>query len=111
MVGTRLVLSLAALLFVAAPAYAGPPNFDHVTARRAREAGEILPLARILDAIDRDFTGTVVEVELERDHSRWEYEIELLTERGFVIELVYDAATGRLLETTGADAAKARKHP
>jgi len=111
MVGTRPIPWLAALLLLAAPVYGGPPNFDHVTARRAREAGEILPLARILDAIDRDFTGTVVEVELEREQTRWEYEIELLTERGFVIELVYDAATGGLLETTGPDAAKARKKP
>ena len=93
MLGTRLVPWLAALLLVTTPAYGGSPDDDHVTARRAREAGEILPLARILDAVERDFTGTVVEVELEREQTRWEYEIELLTERGFVIEITYDAAT------------------
>lgn len=82
---------------------------DHDRARRAREAGEILPLATVLKAVESDFTGKVIEVELERDDDRWVYEIELLTEGGSVLELTYDAATGRFLDGEGSGLEAARK--
>ena len=55
--------------------------------------------------------GEIVEVELERENGRWEYEVELLTASGTVIDLTYDAATARLLETEGAGVESARKRP
>ena len=39
---------------------------DHDRARRALEAGEILPLKTVLEKIARDTPGQVLEVELER---------------------------------------------
>lgn len=82
---------------------------DHDRARRAREAGEILPLTTVLTAVEREFTGKVIEVELERDDGRWIYEVELLTEDGSVLELTYDAATGRFLDGEGRGLDAARK--
>ncbi|MCC6765866.1 MAG: PepSY domain-containing protein [Deltaproteobacteria bacterium] len=82
---------------------------DHVRARLAREAGEIVPLATILAAVDAAYEGKIVEVELEWEKERWEYEIELLTDKGHVIELTYDAVNGRLLRTEGIGADQARK--
>ena len=84
---------------------------DHVQARRARDAGEIVSLEKILAAVDARFTGQVVEVELERDDGRWEYEVELLTRDGDVLELTFDAATARLLEVEGDDRPAARATP
>ena len=64
---------------------------------RAREAvasGEYLPLQQILaDALKRH-PGVVVSVELDDD----EYELEILRPDGVVVELEYDARSGRLLE-------------
>jgi uncharacterized membrane protein YkoI len=39
---------------------------DHDRARQAVEAGEVLPLRTILERVERDYPGQVVEVELER---------------------------------------------
>jgi uncharacterized membrane protein YkoI len=104
----KLSLLLAIGLFTAVAAHA---DDDHVRARRAHEAGEIVSLEKILGAVAASFTGQVVEVELERDDGRWEYEIELLTREGNVIELTYDAATGKLRDAEGAGVDAARKKP
>ena len=71
---------------------------DHEVARRAVERGELLPLAQILAATEREFPGRVLEVELEEDDGRYFYEIEVLLQDGRVIELTYDGKTGKLLE-------------
>ncbi len=39
---------------------------DHDRARQALEAGEVLPLRTILDRVEREYPGQVLEVELER---------------------------------------------
>lgn len=72
---------------------------DHEIARRAVERGELLPLATILEAIERDYPGRVLEVDLDREDGRYVYEIEVLQKDGRVIELTYDGKTGKLLET------------
>jgi len=40
----------------------------------------------------------VLEIELDEDHGRTIYEIELLDEQGRVLELEVDAATGEILQ-------------
>ncbi|HEX4852799.1 MULTISPECIES: PepSY domain-containing protein [Arenimonas] len=65
--------------------------------RRAREGvrrGEFVPLERLLARAEREHPGEVLEVELDDG----EYEIEILREDGRVVELTYDARSGRLLE-------------
>lgn len=84
---------------------------DQAQARRARAAGEIVALETILAAVEAEFRGQVVEVELEREDGGWEYEIELLAADGRIVELTYDASSGRLLEVEGAGAAQARRTP
>lgn len=106
----RLLLAGLLCVTLAAPA-AGDDARDHDRARRAVEAGDALPLSRMLERVEADFTGRLVEVELEKDDGRWIYELELLTPQGHVIELTYDAKTGVLLETEGRGVAAARKTP
>jgi CheY-like chemotaxis protein len=67
---------------------------DHDRARRALEAGEILPLADILAAAEAARPGRVIELELERDDGRWVYELELVSPEGLLYEMEIDAATG-----------------
>ena len=105
------LLLLLAVLAGAAPHAQGGDDDDQANARRALAAGEILTLEKILAAVERSFKGQVVEVELEREDGRWEYEIELLTSEGNVLELTYDAATARLLETEGRGVERARRTP
>jgi hypothetical protein len=91
----RLIAGAAFLLtaFVAAPGFGD----DHARARAARDAGEIRPLNEIMDAVKRDNPGEVVEVELEREHGRWIYEVKILTPQGEVRKLDYDARSAERL--------------
>lgn len=74
---------------------------DHDRARKAVEAGEVLPLRTILDRVERTHPGQVIDVELEREHEdgreRWIYEIKLLRSDGALIKLKVDARDGNLL--------------
>ena len=96
------------VLVIALP---GRGDDDHDRARKARAAGDIVPLSQILEQVEATFDGRLVEVELENDDGRTVYEIELLTKQGSVIELTYDARTGRFLEAEGKGVSAARKQP
>jgi uncharacterized membrane protein YkoI len=75
---------------------------DHDRARQALESGEILPLRTILERVERDYPGQVMEVELDREDGRWRYEIKLLRRDGALVKLVLDARDGRPLRIKGA---------
>ena len=91
----RLCVEIFLLSVLTTPAWAD--DDDHEEAWRLREAGEILPLERILEKSREAFPGRVIGVELEHEHGTLVYEIELLDERGRVRELLFDAADGRYL--------------
>ena len=88
-----LALSLTGL---AAPGAASPR--DHDRARAALQAGEVLPLARVLEAVARSHPGDVLEVELERDDGRWIYELTVLQRDGALLKLEVDARTAEVLK-------------
>jgi hypothetical protein len=67
----------------------------------AVRSGQLLPLTHFTEHALRHFGGRVIEVELERERQGARYDIELLLEDGRVIDLVYDAANGQLLEVEG----------
>ena len=77
---------------------------DHERARQALEAGEVLPLRTIIERVERDYPGQVIEVELEREHGRWEYDIKLLRSGGSLVKLRIDARDGRILGVKGRQA-------
>ena len=66
---------------------------DHERALEARARGEFIPLERIL--ADAERYGRMIDVELEGAR----YEIEVLRADGVLLELEYDAYSGRLLHT------------
>lgn len=65
----------------------------------------IAPLRSLLAHVHESYPGHVLEVELERDEygkrDVWVYEVKLLTERGNVLKLEYDAITLELLKMKG----------
>jgi len=71
---------------------------DQDRARAALEAGEVLPLATVLDRVGRTVPGQVLEVELEREHGRWVYEVRVLQTGGRLVRLAVDAKSGAVLE-------------
>lgn len=70
---------------------------DHDRARQALEAGEVLPLRTLLERVERDHAGQIMEVELEREAAGWIYEIKLLKSGGALVKLKIDARTGVVL--------------
>ncbi len=109
--GDTLRMSIAVVMLAAAvalPASAGDAR-DHDRARRALEAGEILPLRAILERAERDTPGQVIEVELEREGGRWIYEIKVLPPGGAMVALELDARDGTVLRRKGASERGERK--
>lgn len=76
---------------------------DHELARRALEAGEVLSLRSVLERVERDFPGEVIEVELEREGGRWIYELKILRRGGGLLELEIDARDATVLRAKGDD--------
>ena len=74
---------------------------DHDRARQALEAGEVLPLRTIIERVERDYPGQIVEVELERENGRWEYEIKVLRAGGALVKIKLDARDGSVLRVKG----------
>lgn len=98
----RAALSAALLLaLLGAGAGQAGDGHDHDRARRALESGEILPLRTILERVERDYPGQIMEVELEREDARWIYEIKLLRTGGALVKIEIDARDGALLGIKG----------
>lgn len=86
---------------MAAPALAD--DDDHDQARRALQAGEILPLSQVLAAAEKHHPGRVIELELERDDGLWIYELEIVTPDGRLFEMEINAATAVVLDLEEED--------
>ena len=66
-------------------------------ARRAVSREEALPMAQLLDQIQKRIPGEVVGVEFEREHGRWVYEFKIVDDEGRLLEVYVDAKTGEVL--------------
>ncbi|KRG70423.1 PepSY domain-containing protein [Pseudoxanthomonas dokdonensis] len=71
---------------------------DHVEARELLRRGEILPLPEILDMAQRHVAGDIIEVELEREDSGWEYKVKVLTSTGRLKKVTLNARNGALIK-------------
>ena len=92
--------ALLALLFAIMCACASADDVvGHDAARKALQAGEILPLQTILDRVETAYPGQVLEVELERKDGLWIYELRILQSGGLVVKLNFDAKDGSLIKT------------
>lgn len=97
-----LCLFLALFIALLRPGYAEEPG-DHDRARRALEAGEVLPLTTVLEKVSLDTPGQVMEVEMERRGARWVYEIKILRPGGALVKLVVDASDGTIVARRGRE--------
>lgn len=71
--------------------------------------GDALPLAAVLDRLQRSHPGQVLEVELEREDSGWVYEIKLLQSGGTLLKLEVDARSGTVLRERRKSAERRRE--
>ena len=101
----RRALARAGVLCAAvalAPAFADSRH-DHDRARAALQSGEVMPLAALLEQVQRSHPGQVLELELEHEDGRWVYEIKLLANDGQLLKLDVDARTAQVLKVKRKD--------
>ena len=84
----------------------GPKSFyqDNIgqdRARRALNAGNVLPLGKIMGMLSRRFPGKVLDADLVRDGRRYVYYLKVLDSQGRVAEVKVDAQSGRVLGVKG----------
>lgn len=96
-------LCLLVGLMAGSSAHAGSDRNDHDRARQAVAAGLVLPLPVVLERLQKEVPGQVLEVELEREREAWIYEIKLLTPAGQLSKIKVDARTGALMELRRRD--------
>lgn len=97
-----LIVALTFTLLGMGPVHAGDDS-DHDRARKAVAAGEVLPLRVIVNRVERDHPGQIMEVELERKGDAWIYEIKLLRSGGELVRLKIDARDGKVLGLKARD--------
>ena len=71
-----------------------PERRDEV--RRAVEAGEVLPLAQILERVRGKVSGDITGIEINREDGRWHYEFRVIERSGRVLEVHVDAHSGNI---------------
>jgi len=75
------------------------PAAEHDAVRRAVEKGQYKPLAEILEAVEKQCPGRILDVDLERDRSgHMVYEVKSLGRDGQRCVFHFDATSGALLE-------------
>ena len=97
---TKHIASLFLLVALVIPVFAFDLG-DHDRARQALEAGEILPLEKIIDEVNRNYSGHVMEVILEHEDDRWVYEIKQLRSGGLLVKIHVDASNGTVIVRRG----------
>lgn len=73
-------------------------NLSQGEIRALVQQGKILSLQEILELYPEKAYGKLLDLEIEREHDSVIYELEFLHADGRVLELVIDAADGRLLK-------------
>lgn len=88
---------VAALIALAAPGVRAGDGRDQDRVRDAVRAGEVMPFDALRERLRRSHPGDVLELELEREHGRWTYEVKLLQPDGRIVKLEVDARSGEVL--------------
>ena len=95
---------LVPLLMAPGMAWGSPgEDRDHDRARAAVAAGEVMPLPKLLEVVRKTHPGQVLEVELEREHGRWVYELRLLQPGGRLLKLHLDARNAEPIDRKGRE--------
>ncbi len=96
---TRLFVATAVLTLLCRPPLLQADS-DADRARRLVQEGAILTLEEILPLLREARPGTLIELELEyeRKHGTYVYEMEVLDADGRLWEVELDASTGALIE-------------
>ena len=104
---TRTHRAATTVLFVVITTFVTTPlthaGGDHDRARSALMSGEIMALKALLERLETDHPGQVLEVELDQERDRWVYKVKVLQSDGRLLRLDVDAASGAVLKERRRD--------
>ncbi|MBV1789089.1 PepSY domain-containing protein [Marinobacterium sp. D7] len=89
---------VAGTISLGVPSLQAKEKIHQSEARELVKQGEMLSLDDLLAQHGERLAGHLLDVELEREHGRLVYEIEVLGEDGQVREFEIDARSGELLK-------------
>ena len=61
------------------------------------QQGKVLPLRTVLDKVEKEYSGQVVELEFEAEHGEFVYEIRLLQANGTLLKIKMNAVDGSVI--------------
>jgi hypothetical protein len=97
------VVGCAGVAHAARPPTCGEPSrppHDHEQARTALTRGEVVPLRRVLEAVERQSPGDILKIELlPAPSGGFFYKLKILARDGRVVKQCRDARTGAVLTT------------
>lgn len=73
--------------------------------------GHLVGINEIMDWLEARYDGQILEVELEQEDGRIEYEVEMIGPQGQVVEFEFDATNGKLLSIEGVNIEAMKKAP
>ena len=88
---------LAALIALGTVGARAGDDSDQDRVRDAVRSGEVMSFDTLRQRLLKSHPGEVLELELEREHGRWIYEVKLLQPDGRIVKLELDARSGELL--------------
>ena len=91
------MIKILLILLLCFPVVSWTDDIDHDEALRLKQSGEILPFETILKKAKQHHDGKVLEIELEKKHGRYIYEIEILDSEGILWEMKINAADGNVV--------------
>ncbi|MCA8865637.1 MULTISPECIES: PepSY domain-containing protein [unclassified Halomonas] len=97
--GSRCNVTGLTLVLLLAGSAVGDQHWESLHGEVRR--GEVVPLDTILDWLEANYIGEVLEVEVEREGGYVEYEIKLLGPQGQVVEFEFDGHNGQLMAIEG----------
>lgn len=77
------------------------PSLSHEQIRQARHKGEIKSLRWVLEQIQPQYPGRIIDVDLEHKHGLYIYKIKILQRGGYINKLYIDANTAEILKVKG----------
>jgi uncharacterized membrane protein YkoI len=95
-------------VFLTLLAVLGPPgafavradaNQDEVEA--ATKSGKIRPLSEILNVVQRNVPGKVLDIRVDNNGSPWLYRFKVRGQKGDVTSVIINAETGTIIEIRG----------
>ena len=92
-----IIAAILTSILILCPVHILQADDDHIEAKRLLNSGEIMALDDILKIIKQTYPGKLLEVELEKEHKKIVYEVEILGTDGIVREIYIDAKTGKLI--------------